>query len=76
MKKNWKLNRGKQLNKQNNNINGYEQNEEDILIKLYRDFLNFNQEVNIRRVVDLEFSKIKYVQKTTKNITKHFSWKK
>ena len=74
MKKNWKLNRGKQLNLQNNNLN--EQNEEDILFKLYTDFINLNQEINIRRVVDLEFSKIKYVQKTKHDITKHFSWKK
>ena len=80
MKKNWKLNRGKQLNNINNpnNINDIinDQNEDDILLNLYKEFMNFNQEINIRRVVDLEFSKIKYIKNTKKNITNYFKWKK
>ena len=72
MKKNWKLNRGKQLNKNNDN-----ELNDDLLIKLYKDYLNLNQEINIRRVVDYEFSKIKYIQNSKqKNIKNYFNWKK
>ena len=72
MEKNWKLNRGKQLNKSNENkLN------DNLLIKLYKDYLNLNQEINIRRVVDYEFSKIKYIQNSKqKNIKNYFNWKK
>ena len=83
MKKNWKLNRGKQLNKtndnkqmDNNNFNNDNDLKQDILLSLYKDYLNFNEEINIQRVVDLEFSKIKYVQDTKQNIKKYFKWKK
>ena len=71
MKKNWKLNRGKQLN--NENI----EDADELLINLYKEFINFTEEINIRRVVDLEFSKIKYIQNSKqKKIKEYFSWKK
>ena len=84
MKKNWKLNRGKQLNKtsdnkqidNNDNFNHDDYMKQDILLSLYKDYLNFNEEINIQRVVDLEFSKIKYVQDTKQNIKQYFKWKK
>lgn len=78
MEKNWKLNRGRQLNKTNNNDNFEDKNaKDDLLIKLYKEFLNFNQEINIRRVIDYEFSKIKYIQNSKqKNIKNYFTWKK
>ena len=72
MEKNWKLNRGKQLNKNNE-----DELNDTLLIKLYKDYLNLNQEINIRRVVDYEFSKIKYIQNSKqKNIKNYFNWKK
>ena len=76
MEKNWKLNRGRQLNKTNNSDDNDDINE-NLLIKLYKEFLNFNQEINIRRVVDYEFSKIKYIQNSKqKKIKNYFTWKK
>ena len=78
MEKNWKLNRGRQLNKTNNSDDNDDINtRDDLLIKLYKEFLNFNQEINIRRVVDYEFSKIKYIQNSKqKKIKNYFTWKK
>lgn len=78
MEKNWKLNRGRQLNKTNNSDDNDDINtRDDLLINLYKEFLNFNQEINIRRVVDYEFSKIKYIQNSKqKNIKSYFTWKK
>ncbi len=76
MKKNWKLNRGSQLTNQETNTTE-EDNEiikEKLLLNLYEEFVNFNQEINIKRVVDLEFSKIQYSCDT--EIKQYFTWKK
>ena len=69
--KNWKNNRGRLLNKKNNLDNN-----KINLLNLYNyDFKEFLQkEINIKRIIDLEFSKINYID--NKGIKKYFRWKK
>ena len=69
--KNWKNNRGRLLNKKNNLDNN-----KINLLNLYNyDFKKFLQkEINIKRIIDLEFSKINYID--NKGIKKYFRWKK
>ena len=68
--KNWKNNRGILINKKKDENKSMNVNE------LY----NYNtdkyllQEINVKRVVDLEFSKINYIDNL--GIKKYFKWKK